>query len=81
MNLTNDDLKVGIVVYWNDPDRGLSSGYYNLDGWQKDDDGNIFEDAIVYISTAHSEAEVYLHELEIHNTLGQSNATRSRQNK
>ena len=47
---------MGDEVYWNDPDDNISSGYYNI--------VNILGKDMYYIKNAHSEAEVFEHELE-----------------
>ena len=46
---------IGDEVYWNDPDNGISSGYYKVI--------KIISEEILYIKNEHSEAEVFKHEL------------------
>ena len=56
-------LSVGDEVYWEDPDEGLSSGYYAVVEILSEDN-QIFDDTIIKIKNeAGSHAEVFFHEL------------------
>lgn len=57
-----DFVKVGSQVYWEDPDNGLSSGYYDVLSIH-DDNKPWHSDTIVVIANGYSEAEVPLNEL------------------
>jgi len=54
--MSKTKFNVGDEVYWNDPDDGISSGYYKV--------VKVLSEEIYYISNGHSEAEVFEHELE-----------------
>lgn len=59
-------LSIGDTVFWNDPDNGVSSGYYSVADVLADDDGEVYEDTIVCLKNeSGSEAEVYFSELTI----------------
>ena len=61
-NYAYDFVKVGNQVYWEDPDQGISSGYYTVESINDDNEPwNL--DTIVLIANEHSEAEVSLKEL------------------
>lgn len=57
-----DFVKVGNQVYWEDPDDGISSGFYEVIEI-RDDNDRWYSDTIVLISNSNSEAEVFLSEL------------------
>lgn len=54
-----DFIKQGNLLYWHDPDHGLSDGAYRVVSTPE----NIEEDSIILIATAFSEAEVPASEL------------------
>jgi hypothetical protein len=56
-------LKPGDEVYWNDPDRGVSSGHYTVKEVLSES-GEIEDDTIVIIKNdAGTWAEVFAHEI------------------
>jgi hypothetical protein len=58
-----EQLKPGDEVYWNDPDEGISSGYYTVKEVLSES-GDIEDDTIVIIKNdAGTWAEVFVHEI------------------
>lgn len=58
------NLKVGDEVWWNDPDNGISSGYYTITGIHTESGVIEYANDIVFISNGTTQAEVFAHELE-----------------
>ncbi|OYP59264.1 hypothetical protein [Prevotella sp. P3-122] len=54
-----DFIKAGNLLYWNDPDNGISSGDYKVISVPEE----VHEDSIILIASRHSEAEVFASEL------------------
>lgn len=54
-----DFIKVGKLLYWDDPDNGISSGEYRVVSSPK----KVYEDSIILIECDYSEAEVFASEL------------------
>ena len=54
-----DFIKQGNLLYWHDPDNGLSDGAYRVVSAPEE----IEDDSIILIATKHSEAEVWASEL------------------
>ena len=54
-----DFIKTGNLLYWNDPDNGISSGGYKVISVPEE----VYEDSIILIASDHSEAEVLASEL------------------
>lgn len=54
-----DFIKNGNLLYWNDPDNGISSGDYKVISAPEE----VYEDSIILIASDHSEAEVLASEL------------------
>lgn len=54
-----DFIKAGNLLYWNDPDNGISSGDYKVISVPEE----VYEDSIILIASDHSEAEVLASEL------------------
>lgn len=61
-----DFIRNGNLLFWNDPDNGLSSGTYKVISAPS----NIEEDSIILIASDHSEAEVIASELSPIKTAG-----------
>ena len=53
-----DFIKAGNLLYWNDPDNGISSGDYKVISVPEE----VHEDSIILIASRHSEAEVFASE-------------------
>lgn len=51
-----DFIKLGNLLYWHDPDSGLSNGVYQMASIPE----NIEEDSVILIASDTSEAEVFL---------------------
>ena len=51
-----DFIKAGNLLYWNDPDNGISSGDYKVISVPEE----VHEDSIILIASRHSEAEEFL---------------------
>ena len=54
-----DFIKLGNLLYWHDPDSGLSNGVYQVASIPE----NIEEDSVILIASDTSEAEVFPSEL------------------
>lgn len=54
-----DFIKAGNLLYWNDPDNGISSGDYKVISVPEE----VHEDSIILIASRYSEAEVFASEL------------------
>lgn len=54
-----DFIKLGNLLYWHDPDSGLSNGVYQMASIPE----NIEEDSVILIASDTSEAEVFPSEL------------------
>lgn len=54
-----DFIKAGNLLYWNDPDNGISSGDYKVISVPEE----VYEDSVILIASRHSEAEVFASEL------------------
>lgn len=52
-------IKNGNLLYWNDPDNGISSGDYKVISAPEE----VYEDSLILIASDHSEAEVLASEL------------------
>ena len=65
-NLEEDEsvLAIGDEVFWNDPDRGISSGYYKVVEIMSED-AEILADTIICLKNeSGSYAEVFMHEID-----------------
>ena len=64
MNSNYDFIKTGVQVWWSDPDRGQSSGKYEVCRIYADNGESLEDDTTVLISDGFSEAEVPVEELQ-----------------
>lgn len=56
-------IKAGSNVKWNDPDRGISSGIYQVSNIVSDKGEEIEDDTLIFIANSQTEATVFAHEL------------------